>query len=87
MMRAPRPTLVLSATRDYVPIEGAWEAFRQAKRIYTRLGHGERVSMIEADDEHGFSPHLREGSARWMRRWLLGIDDAVTENDIHSAPG
>ena len=78
MMRAPRPTLVLSATRDYVPIEGAWEAFRQAKRLYTRLGHGEKVSIIEADDEHGFSPQLREGSARWMRRWLLGIDDAVT---------
>ena len=78
MMRAPRPTLVLSATRDYVPIAGAWDAFRQAKRLYTRLGHGERVSIIEADDEHGFSPQLREGSARWMRRWLLGIDDAVT---------
>ncbi|MFH1964113.1 MAG: prolyl oligopeptidase family serine peptidase, partial [Acidobacteriota bacterium] len=79
LMRAPRPTLVLSATRDYVPVEGAWEAFRQANRLYTRLGHGERVSMIEADDEHGFSRHLREGSVRWMRRWLLGMDDAVTE--------
>lgn len=82
LMRAPKPTLILSATRDYVPVEGAWEAFRQAKRLYTRLGHGERVSMIEADDEHGFSRHLREGSVRWMRRWLLGMDDAVTENEF-----
>ncbi len=79
IMRAPQPTLILSATNDFVPIEGAWEAFRQAKRIYTRLGFPERVSLIETDDKHGFSLYLREGMARWMRRWLLESDDAVTE--------
>ncbi len=79
IMRAPQPTLILSATQDFVPIEGAWEAFRQAKRIYTRLGFPERVSLIETDDKHGFSLHLREGMARWMRRWLLESDDVVTE--------
>jgi dienelactone hydrolase len=82
MMRAPRPTLVLSATRDFVPVEGAWEAFRQAKRLYSRLGYGERISIIETDEEHGFSLQLREGSARWMRRWLMDLDDAVTEREF-----
>jgi dienelactone hydrolase len=81
LMRAPRPTLILSATRDYVPIEGAWESFRQAKRLYTRLGYPERVSLVETDEKHGYSLHLREGATRWMRRWLLGKDDAVTEAD------
>ncbi len=32
-LAAPRPVVILSATRDYVPIAGAWEAFRDAKRI------------------------------------------------------
>lgn len=79
LMRAPKPTLVCSATRDYVPIKGAWESFRDAKRWYTRLGHAERVDLIEAGETHGFSPLLRVGATRWMRRWLLQRDDAVTE--------
>ncbi len=82
LMRAPKPTLLLTATRDFVPIEGAWESFRQAKRLYTRLGHAERVGLVEADEPHGFSKHLREGAARWMQRWLLKEDNAYTEQEV-----
>jgi dienelactone hydrolase len=81
LMRAPKPTLILAATRDYVPIEGAWESFRQAKRIYTRLGFPEAVDIVEVDEQHGFSSPLRTGAVRWMRRWLLKMDDAVTEEE------
>lgn len=70
LTRAPKPTLILAATRDYVPIEGTWEAFRQAKRLYTRLGNAERVDLIEAHEKHGFTRPLREGSVRFMARWL-----------------
>ncbi len=82
LMRAPKPTLILSATRDFVPIAGAWETFRQAKRLYTRLGVPERVDLVEADEKHGFSLHLRTGACRWMRRWLLNQVDEVTESDF-----
>lgn len=79
MMRAPKPTLMCVATRDYFDIEGAWSSFRQAKRFYTRLGFAERVNLIESDAGHGFNTQLRVGAVRWMRRWLLGVDDAITE--------
>jgi hypothetical protein len=79
IMRAPRPTLMSTATRDYFDINGAWQSFRQAKRVYTRLGFAERVDLIEADEKHGFSAPLRVGAVRWMRRWLLKADDAITE--------
>ncbi len=82
LMRAPKPTLILAATKDFVPIAGAWETFRQAKRLYTRLGVAERVDLVEADEEHGFSLHLRTGACRWMRRWLLNQVDEVTESDF-----
>lgn len=82
LMRAPRPTLMCVATRDYFDIAGAWESFRQAKRFYGRLGFAERVDLIEADAQHGFSPALRVGAARWLRRWLLKIDDAIAEGDF-----
>lgn len=79
MMRAPEPTLICCATRDFFDIEGTWNSFRQAKRFYTRLGFAERVTLIESDAKHGFNSQLRVGAVRWMRRWLLGIDDAITE--------
>ena len=82
LMRAPKPTLILAATKDFVPIAGAWETYRQAKRLYTRMGVAERVGLVEADEKHGFSLHLRTGAARWMRRWLLNQVDEVTEPEF-----
>ncbi len=79
IMHAPRPALIGAATRDFVPIAGTWDAFRQAKRIYTRLGYTERIDLVETDANHGFSVQLREGVARWMRRWLLGVDEVIFE--------
>lgn len=78
-VRVPRPTMFLCATRDFVDILGSWDVYREAKRTYTRFGFAERVDLIEADEEHGFTSPLRVASTRWMRRWLLGVDDAVTE--------
>ena len=86
IMRAPKPTLMCTATRDFFDINGSWDTFRQAKRIYTRLGFAERIDLVEADEQHGFSLHLRTGAVRWMRRWLLGVDDATTEPDIEVLP-
>jgi dienelactone hydrolase len=80
LMRAPRPTLLCTATRDFFDISGAWDTFRQAKRCYTALGFAERVDLIETEAEHGFSIPLRTAAARWMRRWLQGIDDTITES-------
>ena len=79
MLRAPKPTLILAATQDFVPIEGSWIAYRQAKRLYSRMGFSERVDLVETDDKHGYNSELRVAMVRWMRRWLLGQDDAITE--------
>jgi len=84
-IRSPRPTLLCTATHDFFAIDGTWTLFREAKRFYTRLGHAERVDLIEMDAKHGFHQPLREGAARWMRRWLLEIDDAVTEPEATTA--
>lgn len=86
-MRAPKPTLLLCATRDFVDIKGGWDVFREAKRTYARLGFSERVDLLEADEEHGFPQPLRTSSVRWMRRWLLGVDDAVTEPPFEPLTG
>ncbi|MEY4938404.1 MAG: Acetyl esterase Axe7A precursor [Verrucomicrobiota bacterium] len=79
LLRAPKPTLMCVATQDFFDITGAWDVFRQAKRVYTRLDAPESVELVETDEKHGFSIRLREGATRWMRRWLLGIDAPVRE--------
>jgi dienelactone hydrolase len=81
-LRAPRPTLMCVATQDYFDIQGAWTTFREATRVYGLLGHGERVALFEYNDKHGFSRPRREAALRWLRRWLLGKDDAPTEGDF-----
>jgi dienelactone hydrolase len=81
-MRAPRPTLICTATKDFFDIQGSWTSFREAKLLYGLLGHGERVDLFEYNDGHGFSKPRREAVLRWMRRWLLNKDDAPTEGDF-----
>ena len=81
-LRAPKPTLVLTATYDYFDIRGSWETFREAKRLYGLLGFPERVELAEFPTKHGFHKGQREAMLRWMRRWLQSKDDAATEPDF-----
>lgn len=79
MMRAPTPILICAATKDFFDIQGAWTCFRYAKRLYTRMGVAERISLMENDAQHNYNSIQREGVARWMSRWLLGVDKPITE--------
>ena len=79
LMRAPKPTLILAATEDFVPIEGTWKAYRQAKRLYTRLGRPEAVNLVEAPEKHGYTRPLREGAVRFFRQWFEGDHSAIQE--------
>jgi len=79
IMRAPIPILICTATEDFFSIAGAWESFRKAKRVYTRLGYSDRVDLIEADGGHGWQKALREASVKWMCRWLAGRNVDVRE--------
>jgi cephalosporin-C deacetylase-like acetyl esterase len=83
-MRAPRPTLMCIASQDFFDAQGAWASFREASLVFGKLGHGERVALFEFDDKHGFSKPRREAAMRWMRRWLLNIDDAPSEGAFPS---
>ena len=82
LLRAPRPTLISSTTGDFFDIGGSWDNYRQAKRVYARLGFPERVDLIEAEGGHGVQPANLLAIARWMRRWLLNKDDAVAVEPI-----
>ena len=82
MMRAPIPILICAATKDFFDINATWESFRCAKRLYSRMGCPERISLLENDAEHNYNKLQRTGVLRWMARWLLGKDEPLTEPDI-----
>jgi cephalosporin-C deacetylase-like acetyl esterase len=79
LTRAPMPILLCAATKDFFDIQGTWDVFRFAKRMYTRMGHAERVALMENDAGHNYNTQQREAVARWMSRWLRGKDEAITE--------
>ena len=76
-MAAPRAVLICAATDDFVPVNGTWTAFREAKRFYTQMGVPERVSLVEANEKHGFTRPLRLATVRWMKRWLQGSEEPL----------
>ncbi len=82
LMRAPAPYLICAATNDFFDIGGAWETFRTAKRLYTRLGYAERVELMENDAPHNYNTLQRQSVLRWMARWLLAKDAPLVEPPI-----
>lgn len=82
LARAPKPTMMAVATRDFFDIDGAWTTYREAKKLYGALGYGERAELFEFDDTHGFSMPRRVASVRWLRRWLLNQNDGFTEPEF-----
>lgn len=86
LLRAPRPTLISATTGDFFDIAGTWDNFRQAKRIYARLGRPEQVDLVEVEGTHGVQPQNLAAIAHWMQRWLLERDEPVeaVELDVRS---
>ncbi|MCP4263836.1 MAG: hypothetical protein GY774_40970 [Planctomycetes bacterium] len=82
MMRAPKPTLICAATDDFFDIQGVWNSFRYAKRLYTRMDFAERIDLLENDASHNYNKLQRQGVVRWMARWLLKKDEPITEPNV-----
>jgi cephalosporin-C deacetylase-like acetyl esterase len=86
LMRAPKPTLISSTTADFFDIRGSWDNYRQAKRVYGRLGFPERVDLVEVEGQHGVQPQNLATIAQWMQRWLLGRDVVVPTAELRTRP-
>ena len=70
IMRAPKPTLLCCKTNDFFCTDDTWTSFRFANRIYSRLDAPEKLSIVEIEGGHGYSPEVYNATIRWMVRWL-----------------
>lgn len=82
MIQAPMPIMMCVATNDFFSIEGAWTSFRRGKRLFTRLGFPERISLAEVDETHGWHKPLQEAAVHWMVRWLDDRDVVVRKPEL-----
>ena len=59
-VRAPKPTLMTAVSRDeYLNLQGAREAFAEAKIAYKAFGAEENLAIVEDDSKHWLTPKIR----------------------------
>jgi cephalosporin-C deacetylase-like acetyl esterase len=66
LLMYPRPVMVVSAVLDFFPIEGARKTFRETRDSYERLGHGDRVAMVEGYHMHQYSAENQEAAIHFL---------------------
>lgn len=59
-IRAPKPALQITTTRDFFPIQGAIETEKEVKRIYKAYGKEENFYRVEDDAPHAVTLKNRE---------------------------
>jgi dienelactone hydrolase len=70
LARAPRPTLLVTTTRDFFNIQGSRETFAEAKRAFGALGESRALEMVEDDWEHGYTRKNREATYAFFQKHL-----------------
>ncbi len=80
-MRAPKPTMIISTTQDFFPIQGARETYSQAKEIFSVMGASENIKMMEADGVHGSKKANRQKMYNFFQTELDLPGDTV-DHDV-----
>ena len=83
---APKPMIMLTATKDSFPIVGAHATHAEGKPIYALLGASDRLGYFEYNDPHGWSQPRREATYAWFDRWFHGRLDPVPEPAVKTEP-
>jgi cephalosporin-C deacetylase-like acetyl esterase len=80
----PRPVTVVSAVLDFFPIEGARKTFREARELYQRLGHGDRIAMVEGYHQHQYSAENQATAIRFLDHFngLPARTDLITPKEL-----
>jgi hypothetical protein len=69
-VRAPKPGIMITTTRDFFGIQGARETFGEVKQFYNALEAGEQMGMVEDDDVHASTKKNREAMYAFFQKYL-----------------
>jgi len=78
-VRAPKPALIMSTTRDFFSIQGARETYKEAKKAYKSFGKEDNLSMTEDDAPHDSTRKNREAMYAFFQNHLNLPGNSVDE--------
>ena len=88
-VRAPKPTLMVTTTRDIFSIAGAREIFAEARKCYGSFSAEDYLQMVEDDAPHASTRKNREATYAFFQKYLenpgLSRDeevDTLSEEDL-----
>jgi cephalosporin-C deacetylase-like acetyl esterase len=79
---APKPFTMLTAIRDFFPIDGARATHKEVVRVYEAMGASEKAGYFEYDDNHGWTKPRRQATYRWLEKWLQGRTTDGAEGEV-----
>jgi dienelactone hydrolase len=84
-VRAPKPTLMVTTTRDFFSIDGARETFAEAKKAYRAFGDETLLQMTEGDRGHGFIKNNNEAMFAFFQKYLNN-PGSPSDEDVELIP-
>ena len=83
-VRAPKPTLLTFVSRDeYLTLQGAREAYDEAKVAYRAFGLEENLKLSEDDSKHWMTPKIRyDIYSFFMKHFDIEGDPAELEAEV-----
>lgn len=92
-VRAPKPTLIVSTTRDMFPIQGVRDTYAEAKAAFAAYGKADNLHKVEDDAPHASTPRNREATYAFFQKHLTNpgssedLDVAIfNEDELYATP-
>ncbi|MBD3266893.1 prolyl oligopeptidase family serine peptidase [bacterium] len=79
-VQAPRPLLMMVTTRDFFPIRGARNAYRESLGVYNAYHRTENLQIVEDDYRHGYTQKTRETLYAFFQKHLENTGDTKEQN-------
>tara|TARA_R100001369_G_scaffold64735_5_gene91955 strand:- start:1593 stop:3776 length:2184 start_codon:yes stop_codon:yes gene_type:complete len=81
-VRAPKPTLMITTTRDIFSIQGARDTYREAKLTYKAFDMSENLMMVEDNAGHQSTLKNREAMYAFFQKHLDNPGDPKDEEVV-----
>ncbi len=78
-MRAPKPTIILAAEKDFFDFQGTRRPTSRPATCTACWDSPSASALFSYNDQHGFSQPRREAAVSWLRRWLADDERPVHE--------
>ena len=86
LVRAPKPALMITTTRDMFNIQGSMETEKEVSRIYKAYGAEHNFSMVEDDAPHASTKKNREAMYAFFQEHLSNPGNPKDEETVPFSP-